>query len=267
MKLPHRSASLLVVVFLLVQSRTAQAAPADGLAESPEIRLVPSCRDCVSIEEVDLALGITCPDESPMEVTSSRLILMDEHGEILASIVDPYRHDGETIGKGLFTSGVTGADLGEILSGLTADSYNAVLQINDLYSNVVTFHVGPDLQEPPHPGPGCQGSLQIEPLVDMEGRESANAFMAYFRNRSEKSVILPALWADSRLLASGKEYQLRGFIWIGMGNLWPGRSWGKIVALDLFFNEQKEKISPGTHSVQYLFGGCMSNEITIKVEE
>jgi hypothetical protein len=233
--------------------------------ELPEITLVPSCRDCVASERVGLTLGIVCPEGKPLKVRSSRLIFMDQHGDTLASIVDPYGDLG-TIERGLSTPVTRSAALEEVLSSLAADSFAVVLQVNELYSNVVRFKVRQFMDTDAE----CQGSLDIELLVELDGRARANVFLAHFRNGSDRAISLPDLDANARVLVDElvdkKEYSLSIFLWIGLSNLWAGESWGTTVDLNYFINERHEKIGPGEHAIQYKFGDCVSNVIRIRVE-
>ena len=149
---------------VLLMAPLSPAVAAELPSQPPEITLVPSCRECVSGEEVEPSAAINSADGAPFKVISSRLILMDENGEVLASIVNPYDFDG-TATRGWSVS----PKFNEVSSRFPAGSYSVVLKVNDLYSNIVKFRVGSDLQEFGDTDSGCQGSLEIEPLVELDG--------------------------------------------------------------------------------------------------
>lgn len=154
----HTAAVLLMAI---LSARALSAA--EPVGRSPELTLVPGCRNCVSVGEVDFALHIACPDGKPLNVNSSRLILMGESGDVLASVEDPYRLNG-TSEKDISISGGVSSELRDILARFAAISFSAILKVNDLYSNVVHFNVRADLRKPSSPGKDCRGSLEIEPI-------------------------------------------------------------------------------------------------------
>lgn len=233
----------------------------------PEIYLIPDCRDCTSPSEMNLAASISSSSKKPFKVASSQLILMDAHGEILFTVENPYKMDGtEAVGRSI--SGVVATDLREKLAPLQTDSYKAVLKVNDLYSNVVRFNVRAKPEDFRYSdGPGCPGSLSIEPLVDIHGKALPKAFLAYFRNMSEDSVSLAGFSASSRVLTDGRKFRREVFMWGGIEGLASGESWGTVVRFASFVSEGRKPIPAGEHDIQYRFGGCLSNVIRIKVEE
>ncbi len=234
--------------------------------DRPEIHLKPGCRDCISASEINLAVSILSGSKEPFKVESSRLILMDDHGETLFTVEDPYQLDGKAA-VGVGVSGVV-AGIREKLAPFHIDSYTAVLRVNDLYSNVVRFNVRTRPEDLRYSeGPGCPGALSIEPLVDIRGKALPNALMAYFRNMSENSVSIAGFTMNARLLVDGKEYHNEIFVWVGIGDLWPGKSWGTVEQVASFVGEGRKRIPAGEHDVQYRFGDCLSNVIRIKVEE
>jgi hypothetical protein len=236
------------------------------VAASSEIRIIPYCRYCLSVEEVGLSSEITRLQGESFMVISSRLILMDEHGRVLASIDDPYGDNGKAI-SGRSASGVTAVRFQTVLSGLPVGSYMAVFKLNELSSNAVRITVSPDRQVPIDHRGGCQGSVQIKSVVDAQGVPVSNQFLAHYRNEGTESAFLPSVWGGSCLLVDGEPHQLGGWRgWGGSTNLEPGKSWGSIVDLRSFVSADQKAIMPGEHEVQYVLGGCWSNVIHINVE-
>jgi hypothetical protein len=129
------------------------------------------------------------------------------------------------------------------------------------------FNVRADLRNSSSPGRDCQGSLEIEPIGEFDGRERPNFLLAFFRNQSSARMDTSLLWEGSRLLVDGDEFHLAMMIWIGFTGLGPGRSWGDVVELAAFWDQHKQPIRPGMHEIQHSLGGCLSNTIRIKVEK
>jgi hypothetical protein len=163
-------------------------------AKSPRIRIVPDCRDCVSIEEFDLYSQII--DLDGLKVTSSRLVLMSERGAVLASVVDPFGGYGTTESS-RSASGVVAGNLRRVVAGFAEESYMAVLKVNEFYSNVVRFAIRPDLQVLSDHTGFCQGSLQVDQVVDFHGRPASNEVLVYYRNGTLEKVIDAALTPES----------------------------------------------------------------------
>jgi hypothetical protein len=232
-----------------------------------EVYLVPGCRDCASIAEVDLAAGIFSPTRKPIAVESSQLILMDAHGKVLYSFADPYHFDG-TAAVSRSASGFYDPVFRAKLTEFGDDAYTAVLKVNGLYSNVATFNVRAN---PPgftsSDGGACPGSLWIEPLVDTHGKALPNAFMVYFRNLTDDSVSVAGSTMRAHVLVHGQEYHLRIFSWVGIADLFPGKPWATIVRIPSFVSAEHHGIEVGEQEIQYKFGDCLSNVIHVKVDK
>jgi|SRR6476661_4926412 len=256
------AAPVLVLLVPLLGVSLSEAAGED----LPEIYLAPECHECVSLVEVDLASSIYARSGKPYKVVSSQLIFKDGHGDVLFSITDPYRLDGKAE-VGMSSSGVIAVDLSEKLAQLQVDSFTAVLRVNELSSNVVSFNVRAEPRDFRYSeGPGCSGSLSIEPIIDIHGEPLPNAFMAYFRNMTGDSVDVAGSTMSSRLLVNRQEYGLSLYMWAGNSDLRAGASWGRVVQLPSYVNKERKEVEAGQHEIQYKFAGCLSNAIRVRSE-